>query len=109
MPGGSVLGFVVELAVAEPLVVGIGNLIPELLTDTFCGVRDLQLAVAVAALALHSLSDFGNDFLIFIQTNSHDGVLLSWSLPIGYPRATSNTIMTENPTNVKRAIQSLFS
>ena len=37
MPGGSVLGFVVELAVAEPLVVGIGNLIPELLTDTFGG------------------------------------------------------------------------
>ena len=70
MPGNSVLGFVVELAVAEPLVVGIGNLIPELLTDTFGGGGDLQLTGAVAALPLQSLSDFGNDFFIFIQNLS---------------------------------------
>ena len=31
------------------------------------------------------------------------------SIVVAYPKATSITIMTEKPTNVKRAIQSLFS
>jgi hypothetical protein len=59
--------------VAESLVIGVGDLIPKLLTDTFGGGRDLQLAGTVPALSFQPLSNLGHNLFVFIQTNAHIG------------------------------------
>ncbi len=62
---------VVEHTVTIAFVIGIGNLILELLTDALVGRRGFQFTGTVAAFPLQSFSNSGYEFLILIQANTH--------------------------------------